>query len=171
MYDLKLTDTGDIDMSFNTVISRFKLSFGISKYKSQCVSFIVSNSQSTPQKRGITVKFKTNNNDDSLSAFESNHVVDIQEAVQNIRLLLKTELGDTKIDGFGSELYKLKHSIMNDVNLEKIRSVIGDIVRNVFDDDTIDIVVERIDTDGYFYCQSVVVSIYKDAEKIETFIF
>ena len=113
MFDFKLTPKGDILLYGNTSISSFSLSFSISKYKGQRVSFYTSEQNSTPSQYPQTVSFYIQKPQER--SMSEKDVSDDQEKMQAARIELKTEQKNVYNYEAGSTFYKLNHTVYKEI--------------------------------------------------------
>ena len=168
MIDLKLTDSGDIDMTEDISDNpKCHISFYIAKYTPQRISFtcIPDNINSKTEKHDFQISFQTKDLD--IYTDKSSIVQDIDESMQNLKIRLKTELGDVVYNqSLGSELWKTRHGVYYGQNeasiLERIRSIVEEELVKCVDQkylDNIDIDVSYSTGTGHFACQTVKIDI------------
>lgn len=160
MFDLSISDAGDLELDLYDPMPDFKLSFMISEYDAQRVSFL-----SIPQNRA-----KAKVADQKISFKFSPEIRSVQlrpqtvayndEAIQALIIELRTELMDTYNYDIGSELYKLRHTIYtSDNSLEDIRALITEAVQQYLPGAKVTIKYADDNAAGYFFCQAIKVTI------------
>lgn len=168
MIDLKLTDSGDIDMTEDmSDHQKCNISFYLAKYMPQRISFtcIPSKTNIKNIKHDFRITFQCVDFD--ICTDKPYIVQDIDESIQNLRIRLKTELGDvTYNQSLGSELWKTRHETYYGKNegsiLEKIKSIVEEELVKCVDQkdlDSINIDVSYSTGSGHFACQTIKVDI------------
>jgi hypothetical protein len=168
MFDFQLTPKGDIILVNNETISSFNLSFDISKYKGQRISFSTTIEEKKKPKHQQTISFYFQEQPKRVMA--DRHLQDNKELMQAARIELKTEKKNTYNYDVGSEFYQDNHTIYkNEESLTTMKTHIEEIMNKYFPGCMVELAFE--DHDGFFWCQTLYANIYdknnKFIDKIE----
>lgn len=170
MIDIKMTDTGDIDCFYERPLFEMKISFTAGALCAQKISFMLSSTENTNHPSGLQkIYFRY---DDLLGGREiiSENQFDIEEAIQAIKIKLRTEFGDTPNYDLGSDLYKQLHTVYkSESSLNTIRSIISSVVSEFLPDATVTLQYGKGSTDDYFSIQTVAVTISYDDSVLAQF--
>jgi Tfp pilus assembly protein PilV len=176
-FDLKLTDSGDIATELSTVVSSFNINFDYEQYPNQRINFIsysnISNDENKNTENNIqSITFAVA--DKNTYKLANKTLYDLEEKIQYIKMVLKTELDSTENDDFGSEIYQYKHAILttnSETVKETVRLMLDNIVSEVLDGARVEISddLDTVENSGYFYCQSLIAKIYMDNMLITKF--
>lgn len=167
MFDLALTDSGDIDFSITESLPHCKVSFLISEYNGQIVNFITTPKKQIKATGQCKVSFEFVKEDTYQMQAEA--LEDIDESIQAIKLQLRTELYDVRNNALGTNFYQYKHNVIRkDEDLEEIRYAASQIVHSILPE--ADVIVQFETSSGYFYCQTVRITITMKDDFIVSFI-
>lgn len=173
-FDLKLTESGDLQTEMRTDISSFKLSFVVSEFSSQRVSFTTEPMTFPKKKKNcqrIIFNYVNTDNDFKL---QNASVEDTEEQIQALRIALRTELGETTNYDIGTTAYKLQHYIISgDSDLETLATTIQDFVDEYVSNVTATISYVDNEKAGNFRYQAVTVTLTDNfsGKKLTEFIF
>lgn len=155
MIDLLLTDSGDIDIETVNRNNKLNISFYITKYQPQMISFVcMPDTLQTEVKHQQDITFMIV--DMEVDDYKSRIIEDVEEVMQAIKMRLKTEAGDTPLTELGSDLWTTKHSIIsgkNDSDISTIKGIVEKVVSSVVNGDenfTVDVRFESSDSSRYF---------------------
>lgn len=173
MFDIKLTDTGDLDLENMSFKDPFRLTFCLAEYKSQRVTFL-SAPYNVPLKKndGQKISFSfISNLDDELK--QDKPVEDNEELIQAMRIAFRTEQGDILDDTVGTDFYHNFHSmIRSDADLEKIADEAAIIVADYFPDAETRISYKIAPEAENFKFQAVTITVVDENNKVLTkFVF
>ena len=163
MFDFKLTPRGDISLVRNESVSSFDLSFSISRYKGQQISFTISQPEIAPKLHQQSVSFYFQ--EVPPRTLSELNLQDSKEKMQAARIELKTEKKDVYNYNAGSNFFTLNHTIYKkDSSLEPIKDKIQEVMSKYFPDCTVE--VDFKPTDGYFWCQTLFADVYDADDKL-----
>lgn len=171
-FDLQLTESGDLQTRMENCLSSFKLSFTVSEFSSQRVSFMAEPSSFPKKINGQRITF--NYMDVGNYKLQNESVDGIEEQVQALRITLRTELAETSNDEIGSTAYRLRHTIITNISdLEQITELIQNIVDDYLYDVTASLTYQENDKAGNFRFQSITVKLVDNStgKKLTEFIF
>ncbi len=162
MFDFQLTQRGDILLISNETVSSFKLSFNISKYSGQKISFLTVMQDKPKPKHQQSVSFYFQ--EPPKRIMSDLNIRDDKEKMQAARIELKTELKNVYNYEAGSEFYALNHTIYKNKNsLEPLQDAIKEIMDKYFPNCTIKLEFKA--GDGFFWCQTIMASVYDSNNK------
>lgn len=163
MIDLSLDSKYDFQLCSSTNKNQLKIKFTISEYKPLIVRFATEKFNSIEENvnNGIKILFYTDK--DNADNYWIPHKEDIKEAIQNLKILLKTQLGEVRENKkIGSELIRLKHKdIYSKEVLDEIKKITTEKVISIFENDNfiVDAYPQRNNEANYFYNQVIMVNI------------
>ena len=165
MFDFRLTKTGDLDCINDQPLSKFHLTFSLSKYKAQRINFVSIPNVVPPKKKGAQkIIFRTMQPMDPYKIKELN-ARDFEEAIQAIMIALRTELSDTIDYDIGSRLYQKRHSIFTgqEDELKDIGLIVSSVVGSILPDASAKVEYGEHKDAGYFKFQCLIITIrYED---------
>ena len=157
MFDFKLTPKGDILLVGSDIVSSFKLSFGITRYKTQQISFSTSATEMKKPKHQQSISFYFQ--EQPKRTMTDLHIEGDKEKLQAARIQLKTELKNTYNYDVGSLFYQHNHTIFKDKeSLEPMGTLIQDIMEQYFPGCKVTLSFES--HEGFFWCQTIFANIY-----------
>ena len=164
MFDFKLTQRGDISLVNNETISSFKLSFSLSKYKGQRISFLMPQFDKIPKSYPQSVSFYIQEKPERIMS-ELN-LKDSKEKMQAARIELKTERKNIYNYDAGSTFFSLNHTIYKkEESLVPIREKIQEIMSKYFPNCTVKVNFKTV-PEGYFWCQTLFAAVYDSEDKL-----
>jgi hypothetical protein len=172
MYDLKLTESGDIDIEIEQPISTYKVSFSVVEHARQRVRFIIMPPSVGTKKSALQkISFKFGDILQNYKA-QDKSLDDIHEATQAIRIALRTEKGDTHNQDMGSHAYQIHHKLYtNKKDLEDIQDYIQEVVDAILPGASVTVTYTEDAAAGYFKYQAVKVHIDYDGKQVDEFVF
>lgn len=172
MFDLKLTESGDIDVSTERPISSYKVSFSLVDIARQRISFIIAPpSVGLNKKAPLKISFKYIKSFDDYKV-QDKPVDDLHEAIQAIRIMLRTEKNNVRNLDIGSHTYQMQHSLYRKENdLEDIQGYIQEIVNTILPEATVTAKYADDEAAGYFRHQAVKVHIDYEGKTLDEFVF
>lgn len=165
-----MTKTGDIDCSYEKPLFTMKISFVAGAACAQRISFMLFSNRREPLPTGQQrIYFRY---DDILGGRElvPDNKYSFDEAIQAIKIKLRTEFGDTPNYDLGSDLYKKLHTIYkNESSLNSIKSIVTEVVTSFIPDATVELQYGKGDPNDYFEIQTVLVTIKYDDKVLAEF--
>lgn len=170
MFDFKLTDTGDLDIGAEPKTNPLKISFVLSEYPAQRIKFMYMPMEPLFKKEApLRIQFRYNDVYEAYEYFENN-VEGIEEAVQAVRIAMRTEKNDTYDLQTGSELYKRLHKRTTKTDLAELQDYVQSIVDEFIPDTTVTAALVESEEANYFRYQSVQIKIKQPDKVLATFI-
>lgn len=170
MFDFKLTETGDLDVGAEPKTNSLKISFVLGAYPAQRIKFMYMPLEPLFRKEApLRIQFRYNDVYEAYEHFENN-VEGIEEAIQAIRIAMRTEKNDTYDLETGSNLYQKIHSRTNKAGLADIRTEIQGIVDKFLPGTTVSVGLIESEEAKYFRYQSLQVKISLPDKVLATFI-
>jgi len=157
MFDLQLTNTGDIvfdeDIFPHECVVQFRLCNGVG----QRVQFLCRPYKKQPKKpAGQRVSFQFGEEDHF--SMTTSSIEDINEAIQFVKTQLRTEYGDVTDNAIGTNFYTFKHNVIKkEEDLTEIQTRATEIILEILPEATVDVQFKT--GKGYFYCQNIEVTI------------
>ena len=171
MIDLQLDNAGDIQIESTVFHKSFNVSVCISDTSVQKIRFFSDfETKELGEKHQQQIRFYFNNDRNDAEQGKTAH--SSGEELQAIRLRLETEMGDLLYNtSFGSNLWKLRHSIITDKeNQYQITSLIKDVVNEIMPEAKVKVEINK--GIGYFSMGTVAITIINEEdEEIGTFTF
>lgn len=164
MIDFKINNAGDLILDRNTKYTPFSISFYQSTYPGFTIDFVYNKNKSSAPKElsevilpTFELSFETTN---AVEEIKTNSVFQEDEFRQRILLALRTEYGDLKNNKeFGSLIHTMYHErITDEAVLTNIENIVYDTVSKLIKNPRV--IVERKQTEHFFFCQNVLISIY-----------
>lgn len=172
MYDIRLTEAGDLDLDFEKPVSSFKVKFSYVDYGRQRVSFIIAPPSMAQKKNAaqrVSFKFSNGIGDYKL---QDKSMDTLEEAVQAIRVALRTENKDVHDLNIGSYAYQLHHQLYRKkADLEDTKLYIQKVVDTILPDTEVSVEYAADERAGYFKYQAVKVHIDYNGKKLDEFIW
>ena len=173
MYDLKLNESGDIEIGVEKPVSSYRVSFSLVKYARQRISYMIAppsvgkKKKKTPVR--VSFKYVKGLGDYKI---QDKSINDLSESVQAIRIALRTEKNEIRNLNIGSHTYQLQHTLYkNDKDLEDIKAYIQEVVNTILPDAVVSVRYAEDEAAGYFRYQAVKVHIDYNGKTLDEFVF
>ena len=172
MIDFKVSDEGDLVIGHKKELPQLHLSFHVADYPVFHLQFAQKMENAKEEHEGFHLQFATYNHNLQSPAIVKS-VINEAWLQQYIRNFLRTEYGELRNRStFGSHLYQQKHKnlIQADV-INAIQDTIEAELEKALDlyEGEIRIVASPEKVDGPFYCQNMMIYIFKDESLIYQF--
>lgn len=161
MIDFALTDKGDLILDEQPMLVKFRLDFRLAQLPGFKLKFFQAPYQDVVKNNHFKITFDVKAHSD-VAKYRAALAEDIEEAVQQVKIRLRTELTELpQRQTVGSQLRLMKHERLNNtLNLSRIRQMTIDAVSSIVAN--VEVVAKAEAGIGHFYCQNVNIYIYSD---------
>lgn len=169
MIDFKLSDDGDIVVAHKKELPRMRISFHASPQDVFRLSFTQGMEYRRENDAHFCLQFETKNNDvKSPATFDS--CIKEDEIRQSIIMRLRTEYGELRaLPEEGSLLYQVRHKeLIAEDTIALVQSIVEESMADILDGE-VNVVASPEKVDGPFYCQNLMIYIFKDNKLVYQF--